>query len=51
MKKDLLIRDVYSESLDRLSRLGKDKNLSRNKLILEILELLDPLESYQKLYD
>lgn len=50
MKKDLLIRDVDSELLDRLSRLAKDKNISRNKLILETLELLDPLESYQKLY-
>ncbi|MBF2777524.1 hypothetical protein ISO28_13490 [Staphylococcus haemolyticus] len=35
MKKDLLIRDVDSELLDRLSRLAKDKNISRNKLILE----------------
>ncbi|POA08065.1 hypothetical protein I6J04_13020 (plasmid) [Staphylococcus carnosus] len=50
MKKNLLIRDVDSELLDRLSRLAKDKNISRNKLILETLELLDPLESYQKLY-
>lgn len=31
MKKDLLIRDVDSELLDRLSRLAKDKNISRNK--------------------
>ncbi|HCY7045343.1 TPA: hypothetical protein O1375_002461 [Staphylococcus aureus] len=42
MKKNLLIRDVDSELLDRLSRLAKEKNISRNKLTLETLELLDP---------
>jgi len=48
--KELKIRNVDSELLDRLSRLAKEKNISRNELILETLEQLDPLESYQKLY-
>ena len=48
--KELKIRNVDSELLDRLSRLAKEKNISRNELILETLEQRDPLESYQKLY-
>lgn len=48
--KELKIRNVDSELLDRLSRLAKEKNISRNELIVETLEQLDPLESYQKLY-
>lgn len=48
--KELKIRNVDSELLDRLSRLAKEKNISRNELILETLERLDPLENYQKLY-
>lgn len=48
--KELKIRNIDSELLDRLSRLAKEKNISRNDLILETLERLDPLESYQKLY-
>lgn len=48
--KELKIRNVDSELLDRLSRLAKEKNISRNELIVETLERLDPLESYQKLY-
>ena len=48
--KELKIRNVDSELLDRLSRLAKEKSISRNELILETLEQLDPLESYQKLY-
>lgn len=48
--KELKIRNVDSELLDRLSRLPKEKNISRNELIVETLEQLDPLESYQKLY-
>ena len=48
--KELKIRNVDSELLDRLSRLAKEKNISRNELILETLEQRDALESYQKLY-
>lgn len=50
MKKNLFIRNVDSELLDRLSRQAKDKNLSRNQFILETLAQADPLESYRKLY-
>ncbi|MDT3894578.1 hypothetical protein AB6F97_12875 [Staphylococcus arlettae] len=49
-KKELKIRNVDSVLLDRLSSLAKEKNISRNELILETLKQLDPLKSYQKLY-
>ncbi len=48
--KERKIRNVDSELLDRLSRLAKEKNISRNELILETFEQLDLLESCQKLY-
>lgn len=49
--KELKIRNVDSELLGWLSRLAKEKNISRNELILETLEQLYTLESCQKLYE
>lgn len=49
--KELKIRNIDSGLLGWLSRLAKEKNISRNELILETLELLYTLESCQKLYE
>lgn len=50
VKKELKIRNVDSGLLERLNVLADEQNISRNQLILNMLEQLDPLESYRKLY-
>lgn len=48
--KDLKVRNVDSGLLERLNVVAAEQNISRNQLIINLLESLDPLESYQKLY-
>ncbi|MCT2553889.1 MULTISPECIES: hypothetical protein [Staphylococcus] len=48
--KDIFIRNVNIETLDRIDRLAKQKNISRNDFLLDIIEKVDPLECYRNLY-
>ncbi|MDW4036333.1 hypothetical protein AST08_10230 [Staphylococcus saprophyticus] len=48
--KDLKVRNVDSGLLERLNVVAAEQNISRNQLIINLLESLDPLENYQKLY-
>lgn len=48
--KDLKIRNVDAGLIERLNVIASEQNISRNQLIINLLESLDPLESYQKLY-
>lgn len=49
-KKELKIRNVDSGLLERLNVIAEEQKISRNQLIINMLETLDPLESYKKLY-
>lgn len=48
--KDLKVRNVDSGLLERLNVIAAEQKVSRNQLIINMLEALDPLESYKKLY-
>lgn len=48
--KDIFIRNVNVDTLERIDRLAKQKNISRNNFLLGIIEQVDPLECYRSLY-
>ncbi|MBU7054265.1 hypothetical protein [Staphylococcus aureus] len=48
--KDIFIRNVNVDTLERIDRLAKQKNISRNDFLLGIIEQVDPLECYRNLY-
>ncbi|KAG73594.1 hypothetical protein W791_02566 [Staphylococcus aureus VET1499S] len=48
--KDIFIRNVNVDTLERIDRLAKQKNISRNEFLLGIIEQVDPLECYRSLY-
>ncbi|HDP4183536.1 TPA: hypothetical protein P6O34_002535 [Staphylococcus aureus] len=48
--KDIFIRNVNIETLERIDRLAKQKNISRNDFLLDVIEKVDPLECYRSLY-
>lgn len=48
--KDIFIRNVNIEALERIDRMAKQKNISRNEFLLDIIEQVDPLECYRSLY-
>ncbi|HDK4906859.1 TPA: hypothetical protein PSZ00_002308 [Staphylococcus aureus] len=48
--KDIFIRNVNVDTLERIDRLAKRKNISRNDFLLGIIEQVDPLECYRSLY-
>ncbi|WP_407547255.1 hypothetical protein [Staphylococcus aureus] len=48
--KDIFIRNVNVDTLERIDRLAKQKNISRNDFLLGIIEQVDPLECYRSLY-
>ncbi|HDN0298645.1 TPA: ribbon-helix-helix protein, CopG family [Staphylococcus aureus] len=48
--RDIKIRSVDVETIKRIDRMAKQKNISRNEFLLDIIEQIDPLECYQSLY-
>lgn len=48
--RDIKIRSVDVETIKRIDRMAKQKNISRNEFLLGIIEQIDPLECYRSLY-
>jgi hypothetical protein len=48
--RDIKIRSVDVETIKRIDRMEKQKNISRNEFLLDIIERIDPLECYRSLY-
>lgn len=48
--RDIKIRSVDVETIKRIDRMAKQKNISRNEFLLDIIEKIDPLECYRSLY-
>ncbi|MEA1227498.1 hypothetical protein [Staphylococcus aureus] len=48
--REIKIRSVDVETIKRIDRMAKQKNMSRNEFLLDVLEKVDPLECYRSLY-
>lgn len=48
--RDIKIRSVDVETIKRIDRMAKQKNISRNEFLLDIIEQIDPLKCYRSLY-